>query len=202
MRRREGGAGPGGWGTASSATPGPESQNPGPARVLARLPGCRNTRNWRRLGKVMGPRDAPAKSSSADPSAFLAALAPLPSAIPTDSDLSTGCSPGPRAQHSVQTAVLPLLAFLMDACLPTLALPVTHLPTSTRPAFPLHPQHLLHNLTHPQPQFSLQTSNLCVPAGPYSSPRPLLLSFRPQKLGLCDRPPHLAPAASACWRHP
>lgn len=68
----------------------------------------------------------------------------------------------------------------MDACLPTLALPVTHLPTSTRPAFALHPQHLLHNLTHPQPQFSLQTSNLCVPAALIPLPDPCSLFSDPR----------------------
>lgn len=56
---------------------------------------------------------------------------------------------------------------------------------------------------HPPPasvlSADLQPLRSC---GPYSSPRPLLPIFRPQKLGLCDRPPHLAPAASACWRHP
>ena len=145
----------------------------------------------------MGPRDAPAKSSSADPSALLAALAPLPSAIPTDSDLSTGCSPGPLAQHSVQTAVPlpapPPLAFPMDAPLPTLALPVTHLPTSTRPAFPLHPHSA--PLAQPDPppasvlSADLQPLRSCQPLFS-QTPAPYFQTL--QKLGLCARPPHVS----------
>lgn len=64
-----GGAGGRGWscgyhllcnaGAGSLRTEGPQG-SPRPLR-------CRNTRNWRRLGKVMEPRDVPARSFSEDP---------------------------------------------------------------------------------------------------------------------------------------
>lgn len=126
----------------------------------------------------------------------------LPSAIPTDSDLSTGCSPSPPAQHSMQTAILPLLAFPMDAPLPTLALPVTHLPTSmscisspsSAPLAQPHP------VPASVPAADLQPLHSCWPSLLSQTPAPNFQTL--QKLGLCDRPPHLAPAASACCRHP
>lgn len=123
-------------------------------------------------------------------------------AIPTDSDLSTGCSPGPPAQHSMQTAILPLLAFPMDAPLPTLALPVTHLPTST--SCISSPSSAPLAQPHPAPASvpaaDLQPLHSCWPSLLSQTPAPNFQTL--QKLGLCDRPPHLAPAASACCRHP
>lgn len=83
----------------------------------------------------MGLRDVPARSSSTDPSAFLAALAPLPSAIPTGSDLSTGCSLGPELNTPCRHLSFPL-AFPADAPSQPSHFPETYLPTLALPAPP------------------------------------------------------------------
>lgn len=133
-----------------------------------------------KIGEGNGISRCSCKSSSADPSAFLEALAPLPSAMPTGSDLSSGCSPAPLAQHSVQTPVFPVLAFPSGSH-SNLSVPSRpDLPTATLPEF-LTPASAALGQPHPdpQPRFLLQTSNLNISAAPQSSPRPLLTISRP-----------------------
>lgn len=194
MRRQEGGAGPEAGVPPPLQRRGRSIRTEGP-QGSPRLLRCRNTRNWRRLGKVMGSPNVPTRSS-----AFLASLAPLPSAMPRLRP-QHWLHPWPRAKYSVQTPILPS-AFPADAPLPILALPVG--PIS-------RPQHFLHFLHPPsaplkestptlEPQIWQQTSNLNIPAGPHSPPRPLLTVSRPSQstafiIDLLPRQPLPLPAA-------
>lgn len=137
----------------------------------------------------MGLRDVPARSSSTDPSAFLAAPAPLPSAIPTGSDLSTGCSLGPELNTPCRHLSFPL-AFPADAPSQPYHFPETYLPTL---ALPAPPGPSLSSTSRasptPQPQLSMQTSDL-ISAGPHFSPRPARYFRTLRKHRRYYRPPY------------
>lgn len=165
-----------------------------------RLPRCRNTKNWRRLGKVMGPRDVPARSP-----AILAALAPLPSAVPADSDLSTGRSPGPSPGPELNTPCSHKSSRLHFPQRPSPSLGAPCRPDLRSSALPACPTPSLSSAADPRPQQTCQPSFLprllltisrpsqsiafiidLLPWQP--QPLPAAHSFEPQQAPLCHVP--------------
>lgn len=104
--------------------------------------------------------------------------------------------PWPRAQHSLQTPLLPV-SINRRRPFPTLALPETYLPTLALPASPAPSlsttgrAFIHHHRRHPppQPQWSMQTADL-ISTGPHFSPRPARYFQNPRKQCLYYRLPY------------